>query len=152
MVTFTAEQQKEHRDAFIKDCRQKAWGAACNAEWIGKQLDELMAQHEKLQKEDHDLEEQIKTLDNAVDYHTKANREKRKALQERRNVLAKSMEAIGQRASQLQRGIQQRYANVEQNLALALHAEKWEWKEAGSTTQEAELESNQAEGQVTLAG
>jgi septal ring factor EnvC (AmiA/AmiB activator) len=72
----------------------KALGRPCNAERIGKQLDELMAQHEKLEKKDHDLEEQIKTLDNAVDYHTKANREKRKALQERRNVLAKSMEAI----------------------------------------------------------
>jgi hypothetical protein len=27
MVAFIAEQQKAHRDAFIKDCRQKPWGA-----------------------------------------------------------------------------------------------------------------------------
>jgi chromosome segregation ATPase len=132
-MTFIAKQQKEHRDAFIKDCHQKAWGAACNAEWIGKQLDELMAQYEKLGKEDRDLDEQIKTLDNAVDYHTKENREKRKALQQRRNALAKSMEAIGQSAGQLQKGIQQLYANVEQNLALAAHAESWEWKEIQSS-------------------
>jgi hypothetical protein len=44
MSTFTEAQQKEHREAFIHKCRQKASGAACNAEWVGKQLDEMMAQ------------------------------------------------------------------------------------------------------------
>jgi chromosome segregation ATPase len=130
-MTFTAEQQKEHRGAFIRECRQKAWGAACNAEWISKKLDDLVAQYQKLQAEDRDVDEQIKTLDGAVDYHTKENREKRKALQERRNVIAKSMEAIGRSAAQLEGGIQQLYANVEQNLALAAHAKTWDWKEVG---------------------
>jgi hypothetical protein len=41
-MTFTAEQQQRHRAAFIDDCRQKAWGAACNANWVGAQLDKLI--------------------------------------------------------------------------------------------------------------
>ncbi len=112
-MTFIIEQQKEHRDAFVKEGHQKAWGAACNAEWVGKRLDELMAQYEKMQAEDRGLEKEIKALDNAVDHHTKDNRDKRRALQERRNALTKSMEVIGQSANRPQEGTQQLYANVE---------------------------------------
>jgi uncharacterized protein YlxW (UPF0749 family) len=131
-MTFSKEQQQHARKVFIEDCRQKAWGAACNAEWLSEKFDEQMAEFEKLQKEDGELEAQIKALDNAIDYHTKDNREKRKALQERRNALAKTKEIVGATATQLQRGMQQLYANVEQNLALAAHAETWEWKENSS--------------------
>jgi hypothetical protein len=53
-------------------------------------------------------------------------------LQQRRNVLAKSVEAIGQGAGERQEGIQRIYANVEQNLALAKHAETWELKKTTS--------------------
>jgi hypothetical protein len=45
-MTFSEEQQQRARDLFIEECRQKAWGAACNADWIGKQQDELLAQFE----------------------------------------------------------------------------------------------------------
>ena len=50
-MTFSEEQQQRARDLFIEQCRQKAWGAACNADWIGKRHDELLAQYEKLKKE-----------------------------------------------------------------------------------------------------
>jgi len=40
-MTFTPEQQKEHREAFIKDCRQRTWGAACRAEWISRSSERL---------------------------------------------------------------------------------------------------------------
>ena len=43
MATFTEEQQKTHREAFINDGRQKAWNAACHAEWISKELDDLLS-------------------------------------------------------------------------------------------------------------
>jgi hypothetical protein len=94
MVTFTSRQQKEHRQTFIDDCRQKAWGAACNADYVGVQHDRLMADYEKLQTEDADLEAQIKALDSALDYHTKDNREKRRILQERRNTVTKQKDAL----------------------------------------------------------
>jgi hypothetical protein len=55
-MTFTAEQQQEHREAFIKDCRQRAWAAACRSEWIGKQLDKLVEDYAKLKAEDEKLE------------------------------------------------------------------------------------------------
>ena len=42
-MTFEDFQQTEHRIIFIQECRQKAWGAACHAEWISKQMDDLMA-------------------------------------------------------------------------------------------------------------
>jgi hypothetical protein len=41
--------------------------------------------------EDEKLEGEIKTLEIAVDAHTKDNRDKRKSLQERRNAVAKGM-------------------------------------------------------------
>jgi len=49
-MTFSEEQQQRARDLFIEECRQNDWGAACNADWIGKQHDELLAQYEKLKK------------------------------------------------------------------------------------------------------
>jgi hypothetical protein len=88
-MTFTPEQQREHRETFIKKCRQKAWGAACNADWIGKQFDNFVEDYGKLKAEDEKLAGEIKALEIAVDAHTKDNRDKRKALQERRYALAK---------------------------------------------------------------
>jgi hypothetical protein len=51
-MTFTAEQQQWHRAAFIDDCRQKACGATCNANWVGAQLDRLIESYGKLKKDD----------------------------------------------------------------------------------------------------
>ena len=60
MATFTDKQQKQHRAEFIEDCRQKAWNAACNADYIAKHFDELLAEYEKLKKEDTEYEAQIR--------------------------------------------------------------------------------------------
>lgn len=131
-ATFTDDQQKEHRDAFIRECRQKAWGARCHADWISKQLDTIMAEYQKLQTEDRGLEAEIKALEIAPDYHTVENRNKRKALQERRNAIAKAMEAIGANVQQGQQALQGLYQSVEASLQLAAHAEGWGWKEVGA--------------------
>jgi chromosome segregation ATPase len=128
-MTFTAKQQKEHREEFIKECRQKAWSAACHANWIGDQLDKLIEDYAKLKKDDEAAEAEIKTLETALDYHTVENRAKRKALQERRNALAKQMEAVGGAMQQGQRGLNDLHQSIEANLQLAKHAEMWEWKE-----------------------
>jgi hypothetical protein len=129
-LTFTKPDQAEHRKAFIDEGRQKAWGAACHADWISKGVDDIMAHHQKLQAEDRALEEAIKAAEVAVDYHTVENRNKRKSMQERRNTLAQQMKVIGENAQQGQRSLEQLYASMESNLALAKHAENWEWKEA----------------------
>jgi hypothetical protein len=68
-------QQHQHRDAFIQECRQKAWGALCHAEWISKNLDDLLALYQKFQAEDAGLADQIKETE--IDYHTVENRTKR---------------------------------------------------------------------------
>lgn len=128
-MTFTRAQQKEHREAFIKDCRQRAWAAACRAEWIGKQLDKLVEDYTKLKAEDEKLEGEIKTLETAVDYHTVENRNKRKALQERRNVITGQMKTLGHDVQQGQLGANELYQSIEASLQLAAHAETWEWKE-----------------------
>jgi predicted RNase H-like nuclease (RuvC/YqgF family) len=133
MAAFTEEQQKDHREAFIKDCRQRAWAAACRAEWIGKQVDKLIADYTKLKAEDEKLEEEIKTLETAVDYHTVENSAKRKTLQERRNVLQGQMKNLGLEVQQGQLGVNELYQNIEASLQLADHAVKWEWKETVST-------------------
>jgi len=135
-ATFTNDQQQKHRAAFIEECRQKAWGAACHAEWIGKQLDTMMAEFEKLKAEDAKLASEIHGLELAIDSHTKDNRDKRKALQERRTALAKGMQAISQNMQQGQKALAGLYQSVEASLQLAAHAEGWSWKETeteGST-------------------
>lgn len=82
-----------HRKSLIQECRQKAWGALCHAEWISKNLDDLLALYQKFQAEDTALAESIKESETAIDYHTVENRNKRKAMQERRNKLAQKRSA-----------------------------------------------------------
>src|SRR5580658_8606796 len=134
-MTFTRPDQIKHRKTFIDECRQKAWGAACHADWISKGLAGITAHCEKLQAEDRALEEAIKAAELAVDYHTVENRNKRKAMQERRNTLAQQMKVISENAQQGQQSLQQLYASMESNLELAKHAEEWEWKEATAPTE-----------------
>jgi hypothetical protein len=78
-MTFSKEQQQHARKILIEECRQKAWSAACTADHIARQFDRLMAKYEKLKKEDAEHETEIEALNNAFDYHTKENREKRAA-------------------------------------------------------------------------
>jgi chromosome segregation ATPase len=137
-MTFTAAEQKKHREAFIHECRQKAWGAACHADWIVKSLDELLASYQKLQADDRRMEDEIKELEAAVDSHMRDNREKRKAIQERRNALAQQMQLIGQNIQRGQKGLNDLYQSAEANLQLATHAEKWAWKEVDATVLKAE--------------
>ncbi len=127
-MTFTEKQQKEHREAFIHECRQKAWSALCHAEWISKNLDYLLALYQKFEAEDCTLADQIKEAETAIDYHTVENRAKRKAMQERRNKLAQDMKALGENIGHGQQSLAQIHQSVETNLALATHAETWSWK------------------------
>jgi hypothetical protein len=128
-MTFTESEQKQHREAFIKECRQKAWGASCHADWVSKGLDEVMAHYTKLKQEDGALEAKIKEAETALDYHTVENREKRKAMQERRNELSKQMQFLLKNHEEGQKAMHGLYQSIESNLALAKHAEVWEWKE-----------------------
>jgi hypothetical protein len=67
-MTFSKEQQQHARKLFIEECRQKALGAACDADFISKQHDKLMGDYEKLKREDAELEAQIDAIDTAPDY------------------------------------------------------------------------------------
>lgn len=84
-------EQREHQEAFIRECRHKALGAAYHTEWISKRFDSLVTEYGKLKVEDRTFQGEIKKLEIALDYHTVENRNKRKALQERRNAIAKTM-------------------------------------------------------------
>lgn len=108
----------------------KAWGAACHAEWVSKELDDLLAEYGKLKSEDERLADEIKQLEGALDSHTKDNRDKRKTLQERRTQLSKQMEVFAEHHAKGQQGLDGLYQSVEASLQLAKHAETWEWKEA----------------------
>jgi hypothetical protein len=128
-MTFTEAQQREHRKAFIQECRQKAWGALCHAEWISKNLDDLLALYQKFEDEDRKLIAEMKIAETAIDYHTVENRTKRKEMQERRNKLAQDMKALGENIGRGQQSLAQIHQSVETNLQLATHAESWSWKE-----------------------
>lgn len=128
-MTFTEAEQKEHRKAFIEECRQKAWGAACHADFISKNLDDVIVRFEQMQEDDRKLEAEIKALAGAIDSHTVENRNKRKALQEKRDNLTQAVQAVAKNAQEGSQGLQQLLQSVEATLALAKHAETWEWKE-----------------------
>jgi chromosome segregation ATPase len=100
--------------------------------WISGQLDKLVSDHGKLKADDEKLAEEIKTLEAAVDAHTKDDRNRREALQEQRNALSKQMEFLGHTIQEGQKTANDLYPNIETSLALAKHPERWEWKEAGT--------------------
>jgi len=145
-MTFTEKQQKEHRAGFIAECRQKAWGAACHMDWVSKSIDQLLAHYKKLQDEDRTLEADSKELASALDAHTVENREKRKAIQGRRDQLAQQMQLTAQNAQQGQKAMQQLLQSVESSLELAKHAEAWEWKEVEAKLPNPEDDGPDAEG------
>jgi cell division septum initiation protein DivIVA len=130
-------QQKNLRAVFIEECRQKAWGAACHADWISKGLDAVFAEYTKLQEEHAKLAEEITQLEKAVDYHTVDNRQKRKAIQEKRNSVAQAIAALGKNVKLGQDALAGLHQSFETNLSLAKHAETWEWKEATEQPKEA---------------
>jgi hypothetical protein len=92
-MIFPKPEQAKHRKAFIEECRQKAWGAACHADWISKGVDDIMAHYQKPLAEHRACEEAIKAAEVAVDYHTVENRNERKAFQERRNIACRADES-----------------------------------------------------------
>jgi SMC interacting uncharacterized protein involved in chromosome segregation len=131
-MTFNEEQQSDHRKEFIRESRQKAWDAACHADWIAKGLDELVRQYEKIKEEDARLEADIKESQAEVDFHTADNRKKRREMQERRDELVKIQNALAENMRQGQNALDQLYQSIESNQALATNAEGWEWKEAAA--------------------
>lgn len=135
-MTYSEAQQNFHRKAFIDECRQKAWATACHADWIGKNLDELLGRYTKMQEEVKTLEAESKELENALDYHTVDNRGKRKGMQEKRDALTREMQTIAKHAADGQKVMRQLLQSVESSLELAAHAEKWEWKEVDTKTKE----------------
>jgi chromosome segregation ATPase len=129
-MKFDDAQQEDHRLSFWRECRQKAWGAACHAEWIGKELDIAMAQYKALQAEaEVNLEEQ-KTLKDALDSHTDENQAKRKTLRGRREEITTTIEDLTKNIRQGQQLMQQLYQSLETNISLAEHSKTWSWKQA----------------------
>jgi hypothetical protein len=143
-MTFTEAEQQQHRQAFIEECRRKAWGAACHADWVSKGLDAIVAESEKLSAENEKLGEETKTLENAADSHTKDNRDQRKALQERCDVLLKAMGTLRQNMQEGQRALNGLYQSIEASLQLATHAEEWNWKEVHGTSTSPSLKDEAA--------
>lgn len=70
------------------------------------------------------------SLANALDRHTVDNRNRRKELQESRIKIGNTTKAMAARTDEGNRVMQNLYASVETNLALAQFAETWSWKEA----------------------
>jgi hypothetical protein len=128
-MTFPEYEQQDHRETFIKDCRQKAWGAACHADFVAKSLDELMAEYAKLKEQDDTLGADISLSEQAIDSHTVDSRQKRKEMQEERNRLGKLMTALGDNMGRGQKAYEQLLQSVDAALSLAKHAEGWSWKE-----------------------
>lgn len=138
MATFTAAEQKKHRTGFVEECREKAWGALCNADYIGKELDKLVSTYEKLRAEDTALGKEIDALQAEADSHTYDNRMKRKGIQERRDLIKQQSDGLATEMRQGQEAMARLQANAENNLALARFAEEWELKEVEAAPAEPE--------------
>jgi hypothetical protein len=134
MQAFNTKEQAAHRKAFIDECLQKAWGAACHAGFIEKNLNESIAAYQKLQAEDKKLDEEINTYADALDQHTVANRNKRAELQKTRTNIANEMKLIARNTQQGAESMQKLLTSKEQNLLLAEHAKDWSWVEKEKPT------------------
>jgi len=141
MNRFNDQQQSEHRQAFTKDCMQKAWGAACHADWIQKSLDKLLAHYQALKAQDRELEERIKTNADGTNGHTKENRNLRADLQKKRSVIGTQMRLIAQNIQQGAATMQKMLDSVDQNLLLADHAQSWNWIERVEPEKSTDLEA-----------
>jgi hypothetical protein len=126
---FTAKEQTAHRNAFIAEAHQKAWAAACHADFISKNLNELIGRYQKLQAEDREHENAIKTNADGLDSHTVENRNNRNELQKKRTGIAQEMKAIATNTQQGAQSMQKLLDSVDQNLLLAEHAKDWSWKQ-----------------------
>jgi hypothetical protein len=136
-MTFKDSEQHTHRNIFIQECRQKAWSAACHADWISKGLDKVLGEYGKLKAEDDRLAIDVKALEAAIDSHTKDNRDKRKSLQERRNALVSVQNQLAENTRQGQQALNGLYQSIEASLALAKHAETWSWQEVEAKAEKA---------------
>jgi hypothetical protein len=116
--TFTEKENSDCREVFIKECKQKAWGAACHADFISKRLDGAMAEYQKLEAQSTQLGEESNWLEAAPDHYTAENRNKRKAIQTRRDGLNKTMGPISANVQQTNRAVAELHRNIESNLAL----------------------------------
>jgi chromosome segregation ATPase len=141
MNRFSDGEQIEHRESFIKDCMQKAWGAACHADWIQKSLDKLLAHYQSLKAQDRELDERMKTNADGVNGHTKENRNLRADLQKQRSGIDRQMRLIAQNVQQGATTMQKMLDSVDQNLLLADHAKGWSWIERAEPAKSTELEA-----------
>lgn len=129
MSTFTKEQQEKYRQQFIEECHMKAWSAACHAEWVVDQMDQVVKGYEKMEGELKKIDDEITDLTNAIDHHTKDNREKRKNLETHRQMILPALEHMKKRLQDGYKGTEGLYQGIEANLGVAEFAKKWEWKE-----------------------
>ena len=96
---------------------------------VDKELERLQDELVRLQAQDDKLVADIEELANALDYHTVENRDKRKAIQEKRDQLKEVRKIMERNMVAGQRALQELRRSIESNLALVKHAENWEWKE-----------------------
>jgi hypothetical protein len=140
MARFNEKEQTAQRKAFIADCIEKAWGAACHADWIQKSLNELVAHYQKLQAEDKEIEAVIKANAEGFDNHTVENRNKRAAMQKKRTDVGNQMKLIAENTREGGNAMRRLLDSVDQNLLLADFAKDWSWKEVDEKpTAETEL-------------
>lgn len=128
-MTFTEAQQKAARKEFIEECRQKAWGASCNASFIEASLNELIAKYQQMQKEDRQIEADIKSNAEGFNGHTVENRNKRAEMQKNRSNIANAMKLVAKNIQEGSVTMQRLLDTVDNNLSLAKHAATWEWSE-----------------------
>ena len=85
----------------------------------------------------------------ALPDYTKDNRDKRKAPQERRSILAKQMQALSMAMQEGQRGLNELHHRIEANLQQAKHAETGQWKQEQSSVDESQtVEADQGVSRV----
>jgi len=100
-----------------------------------KQLDKLFEQYTNLQGEERKLQEEVRTLKDALDSHTDENHAKRKIAQDRRDTVVPLIEALGKDIQNGRQMLAQLYSNAETNIELAEFAVNWSFKELEPKTE-----------------
>lgn len=119
------------KDAFMRESRQKAWGAICNAEWIRALVESGNANYKGMEAAVEKLKGEIDASERAIDYHTVEQREKRKSLQMQVNELVnKAMPQLAENLTKLAQRNRNLLAQADENLALEAHAKDFAVKDA----------------------
>lgn len=135
-MQFTPEQNERYRAVFVEESYQKAWGAVCNAELIGKNMLEVVEKMKEVDDEKNKLIIERDEIRNGLEAHTPENRDKVNELGARITHLANQEGKLKKYFEGGNRAATELHQTALTNLGLAEFALTWTWENPEDTAVE----------------